>query len=285
MVLHSLETPQLHSESPHDSAQFADHLRLDAGVTSSAVDPKPHAPASLRFAVTIGADVTREVKVGLEYDINFVTAHPCVPSQYVRFLRSPSSPTIQQVDVSGDGIAGKVTSPAVLSGHPLHRYFTYAVMHVSDLLRRPRDNTLDDLLVAASTSQNRRATQMPQQNGTPRVLVIDCITGQHGGGHAHSNSNSSSNSNSNSNSGHADASAVPVPSSPTSPVLSRKCELPKMHAESRGRQFGSDLEMLVRAICAQKGWNALVSRRRRGCLACAIREAGALAWKVVIRVE
>lgn len=59
----------------------------------------------------------------------------------------------------------------------------------------------------------------------------------------------------------------------------------KMHSESRRRQFGSDMEILVRAFCAEKGWNALISRRRRGCLACAIREAGALGWKVVIRVD
>jgi hypothetical protein len=59
----------------------------------------------------------------------------------------------------------------------------------------------------------------------------------------------------------------------------------KMHSETRRRQFGSDMEILARAFCAEKGWNALISRRRRGCLACAIREAGALGWKVIIRVE
>jgi hypothetical protein len=59
----------------------------------------------------------------------------------------------------------------------------------------------------------------------------------------------------------------------------------KMHSESRRRQFGSDMEILVRALCAEKGWDALISRRRRGCLACAIREAGALGWKVIIRVD
>jgi putative hemolysin len=59
----------------------------------------------------------------------------------------------------------------------------------------------------------------------------------------------------------------------------------KMHSETRRRQFGSDMEILARAFCAEKGWNALISRRRRGCLACAIREAGALGWKVIIRVD
>jgi hypothetical protein len=58
-----------------------------------------------------------------------------------------------------------------------------------------------------------------------------------------------------------------------------------MHSETRRRQFGSDMEVLVRAVCAERGWNALIARRRRGCLACAIREAGALGWRVVIRVD
>jgi len=53
----------------------------------------------------------------------------------------------------------------------------------------------------------------------------------------------------------------------------------------RGRgKRGSDLEMLARAVCAERGWNALVSRRGRGCLACAVREAGALGWRVILRV-
>jgi len=50
------------------------------------------------------------------------------------------------------------------------------------------------------------------------------------------------------------------------------------------RAFGSDLEVLARAVCAERGWNALVSRRGRGCLACAVREAGALGWRVILRV-
>lgn len=49
-------------------------------------------------------------------------------------------------------------------------------------------------------------------------------------------------------------------------------------------RFGSDLEMLGRALCSERGWNALVSRRGRGCLACTVREAGAVGWQVVLRV-
>mgnify|MGYP006944864635 CR=1 FL=1 len=101
------------------------------------------------------------------------------------------------------------------------------------------------------------------------MLVVDCITNL------------------------ADAPQSPalerVASSPSgSPVGHRKGSFSaaaQMFLESRKRQFGSDMEVLVRALCAQRGWNALVSRRKRGCLACAIREAGALGWKVIVRVE
>lgn len=58
-----------------------------------------------------------------------------------------------------------------------------------------------------------------------------------------------------------------------------------MRLGTRRRQFGSDMEMLARALCAERGWNALISRKRRGCLACAIREAGAVGWRVVVRVN
>lgn len=50
------------------------------------------------------------------------------------------------------------------------------------------------------------------------------------------------------------------------------------------KEYGSDLEMLGRALCAERGWDAVVSRRGRGCLACAVREVGALGWRVVLRV-
>ncbi len=52
---------------------------------------------------------------------------------------------------------------------------------------------------------------------------------------------------------------------------------------ARKRRFGSDLEMLARAWCAENGYNALISRRGRNCIACSIREARALSWKIVLR--
>ncbi|GKT50728.1 uncharacterized protein ColSpa_10909 [Colletotrichum spaethianum] len=218
-------------------------------------------PSSISFSVGPLGGEAKEHTFALTKDIHFVTAHPCHPSSHVRVLRSPSSPTIQQIDVDGSGIGGQGSKPATITGHPLHKFFTYTVIHLSELLEKP-DASLKDLLV--NTSSVRRPSLTPTPNTTPRVLVIDCITGF--------------------------KRQPPTQETPTSPILERTANganlaMANMHLESRRRQFGSDMEILVRAFCAEKGWNAIISRRRRGCLACAIREAGALAWKVIIRVD
>ncbi|KAJ3953494.1 hypothetical protein N0V92_010037 [Colletotrichum tropicale] len=218
-------------------------------------------PSSISFSVGSLGGESKEHNFALSNDIHFVTAHPCAPSSHVKVMRSPSSPTIQQIDVDGTGIGGKSSSPATITGHPLHKMFTYTVIHLSELLEKSTA-TLDDLLL--NTASVRRPSLTPTINTTPRVLVIDCITGI--------------------------TRQPPTQETPTSPILERTANgaslaAAKMHLESRRRQFGSDMEILVRAFCAEKGWNAIISRRRRGCLACAIREAGALAWKVIIRVE
>ena len=162
----------------------------------------------------------------------------------------------------GSGDFSKPTNTTL--GHPLHKFYTYTVIHLSELLEN-KSLSLEALLNNA-VSARRRPSLTPAREATPRVLVIDCITG---------------------------FAALPqtIESTPSSPMLERRPTglndptAAKMHLESRRRQFGSDMEVLVRALCAEKGWNALVSRRRRGCLACAIREAGALGWKVIIRVD
>lgn len=139
-------------------------------------------------------------------------------------------------------------------GHPLHKYYNYTVIHISELLKR-RDAELSELL----TPPGGQAAQN-------QVLVVDCMT---------------------------NFSSVPTSpvadrsDSPGSSPIERKGSFSaaaKMHFESRKRQFGSDMEILIRALCSQRGWNAIISRRKRGCLACAIREAGALGWKLIIRV-
>lgn len=146
-------------------------------------------------------------------------------------------------------------------GHPLHKSYNYNVVHISELLQRRHYFLADFLREPNTTTANSKPSSKANTN---RVLVIDCITN-----------------------------ILDVPPSPmlerttpgSSPVLERMGSFPpQMNLESRRRNLGSDLEILVRALCAQNGWNALISRRKRGCLACAVREAGALGWKVIARV-
>ncbi|KAG4278778.1 hypothetical protein FPRO04_06099 [Fusarium proliferatum] len=239
--------------SPANSIQSTPFTKLTPGASVSNKEPELLSfPANVNFAVSIDGFTAENFSFSLSYDINFVTAHPCSPSHRVRFVKSPSSPTIQQIDVSGSDTFGQ--------GHPLHKYYNYTVIHISELLKR-QHAPLSELLAVPQT--HRRS---PSRMGSERVLVIDCITN-----------------------------LSEVPQSPTIERLTSKYNIvqrrgsfpaaEQMHFESRKRQFGSDMEILVRALCAQKGWNAIISRRKRGCLACAIREAGALQWKVIIRVE
>lgn len=321
--------------------------------TATRAPPEIHTyPAAIAFSVTststpLTADASQspvvtenEYTFALTNDIHFVTAHPCVPSQHVRILKSPSSPTIQQIDLSGSSLGGNAAMPgsppptqhspssslplppapshtylaatahpATLTGHPLHKFYTYTALHLSELLARP-GASLEDLIggkphqeqqsSSAPTAAVRSSTDGPSKATTaatpsphrpsltpstrsrhrpPTVLVIDCITNLQPVAQAAADLPPMS-----------PVLGSPSPTTATpdqkAPTVARTpAASSKMHAETRRRQFGSDAEILVRALCAERGWNALISRRRRGCLACAIREAGALGWKVVVRVE
>ncbi|KAF4465825.1 hypothetical protein FALBO_7328 [Fusarium albosuccineum] len=257
----SVELRSLELLAPANSIQATPFAKSPSLGGTTAKDPELLSfPANMNFGVSIDGFTPEQFSFSLSYDISFVTAHPCAPSHRVRFLKSPSSPTIQQIDVSGSDMLGKSSRPAHRTGHPLHKWYNYTVMHISELLKR-QHAPLSELLAAPPT--HRRT---PSRMGSERVLVIDCITN-----------------------------LAEVPQSPTIERLTSKYNIvqrrgsfpaaEQMHFESRKRQFGSDMEILVRALCAQNGWNAIISRRKRGCLACAIREAGALQWKVIIRVE
>jgi hypothetical protein len=71
-------------------------------------------PAALDFKVNsedqLGNTEEKEYTFVLAKDVYFVTAHPCVPSQHVKIMKSATSPTIQQVDLSGHGGGGKTAS-------------------------------------------------------------------------------------------------------------------------------------------------------------------------------
>ncbi|KAI0405474.1 hypothetical protein F4802DRAFT_561931 [Xylaria palmicola] len=272
--------------------------------TEKATKPQTYT-ASMSFSMshdTTDDDV--DFDFPLINDVYFVTGHPCAASSYVKYLKSPSSPTIHQIDVGGHDFNGKPSSAANITGHPLHRFYTYTAIHLIDLLTRPTSSTLEDLV--KDTSCHERSSNVSSRTSSStkpqRVLVIDCITG------------------------------FAPPRSPDMPSLSRMSSISstfalepittppvqlatphperrpstarsgaskferidpppptaaeaKMQLGTRRRQFGSDLEILVRAFCAERGWNAIISRRRQSCLACSIREAGALGWRVVIRVD
>lgn len=69
-------------------------------------------PANVRFRATTSDGSEQLLIFPLSYDVNFVTAHPCAPSQRVKLLKSPTSPTIQQIDVTGSDFLGQNSRPA-----------------------------------------------------------------------------------------------------------------------------------------------------------------------------
>lgn len=73
-------------------------------------------PASMSFIMTHdGPEQEREIAVGLTNDAYFMTAHPCVASSRVKLLKSPTSPTIQRIDVAGQS-GPDSSSPAHITG-------------------------------------------------------------------------------------------------------------------------------------------------------------------------
>ncbi|KAK8070974.1 hypothetical protein PG997_011177 [Apiospora hydei] len=323
-----IELRSLDLLAPVDSAHSTPTTERDMTPfsDSSTVSAIHTYPATTSFTMTHDSlEQGQDHDFSLAKDVYFVTAHPCVPSSRVKLLKSPSSPTIQQVDVDGHDWNSKAPSSAYITGHPLHKFYSYTSIHLTELLNKS-NATLEDLVGAnpIDPSPRRRASSTPRPS---RVLVIDCITGfapptspemaslsrvssisadfgleplsgstpslrlqnpprgKNGGGGDSATSErlplnttaTSVSSASSSSFGGRRASRIDPPPTPGAES--------KMRIPSRRRQFGSDLEVMVRALCAERGWNAIVSRRRRGCLACAIREAGALGWRVVIRVE
>ncbi|KAI3327027.1 hypothetical protein HD806DRAFT_520033 [Xylariaceae sp. AK1471] len=303
-----IELKSLDTQALIDSFNTTPSLEKQSSPFSelSKVSEIPTYTASVAFSMSHDAsDQDVEFEFSLANDVYFVTAHPCAASSYVKYLKSPSSPTIQQIDVGGHDFNGKPSSPAHITGHPLHRFYTYTAIHLTDLLSRPASTTLEDL--TKGTPSHERSSSVSSRTSLAsrpqRVLVIDCVTG-FAPPRSPGMSSLSRMSSLSSSFGLEPTNTPPIQLS-SSPELERRPStarssagrfervvpppLPaheaKMQLGTRRRQFGSDLEILVRAFCAEKGWNAIISRRRRACLACAIREAGALGWRVVIRVE
>lgn len=74
-------------------------------------------PASVSFTMTHdGFEGEKTMTLALSKDVYFVTAHPCAPSSYVKYFKSPTSPTIQQIDLQSQDWNAKATAPAHITG-------------------------------------------------------------------------------------------------------------------------------------------------------------------------
>ncbi|KAH8684296.1 hypothetical protein BGZ60DRAFT_523518 [Tricladium varicosporioides] len=214
--------------------------------------------AMMRFMIDSDKDTKREVNLALSHDVQFVTAHPCVPSPYTDILRTPTSPTFQIPEQNS------VRSAKASGNHPLHKAFTYTRIPILDLLVTSSTTPFSALLsppASPTTLDPTQSSTHTTNSKIPKVLVIDCTD----------SSTSASNSNT--------STSPTFPSRPGTPA-----HVGILVGGHKHGAFGSDLEMLARALCADRGWNSLISRKGRGCVSCAVREAGALGWRVVIRL-
>lgn len=92
--LHPTPLPEIMATPRHESAPAPDLFSQ---------------PASLTFRVGIDGLPDRQHIFSLLYDVTFVNAHPCSPPRGVRFVKSPSSPTIREIDVSGEASLGNTS--------------------------------------------------------------------------------------------------------------------------------------------------------------------------------
>ena len=93
-------------------------MRSPASASSTKKPADIHTyPASMTFTMTHdGIEQQQEFNFALSSDVDFVTAHPCAPSSRVKLFKSPTSPTIQQIDVGDNDLNGKPASPAHITG-------------------------------------------------------------------------------------------------------------------------------------------------------------------------
>jgi hypothetical protein len=213
----SIKFESLYLFSVSDTAKTPPKRGTSSALGDSCVDSAIQTySAVMKFSIDADEEEQKEISIPLQYDIHFLTAHPCI-------------------------------FPQQTGGHHLHLAFSFTKASLFSLLSSSPALSFDSLLSPVTSPLNTyHSTTHTTSSTIPRVLVIDCT----------------------------DVSMTAFPVRPSPPP-----QTPHPHR----RKFGSDMEMLARALCGERGWNALISRRGRGCLACAIREAGALGWRVVLR--
>ncbi|CAD6503641.1 BgTH12-03300 [Blumeria graminis f. sp. triticale] len=216
-----------------DSVRSSTRNRLEGTLNYTVTGTEKSQPLTplMRFTYERAGATPKTLEIELNYNVQFVTAHPCISPPNTGILSSPTNPAFQSPTL------GTPKIPNISSGHPLHKAYTYTKIPLSHLLGTHSSARFSSLLTVPVSSDPSQSSLHTTSSSIPRVLVIDCTEQQ---------------------------------------------LRPRSSLDGDG--YGSHVEMIARAICAERGWNALVSRRGRGCLACSIREAGALGWRVIIRV-
>lgn len=72
----------------------------------------------MQFVVKVAGQETKEINLNLTYDVQFVTAHPCVPSHHTRLIQPEATPE--------SGASGSQNEPAPPNSETLgpHTLFT-----------------------------------------------------------------------------------------------------------------------------------------------------------------
>jgi hypothetical protein len=96
-------SPPSHSVQPTPLAEIVPTSSNEHGAPAPEL---PSHPVSTTFMVGMDGQPDKQMSFALTYDVNFVTAHPCSPPRGIRFVKSASSPTIQEIDVSGADTLG-----------------------------------------------------------------------------------------------------------------------------------------------------------------------------------
>lgn len=145
----SVELKALDLSEPLNSVQTTPTLEIVTPFSFSDISSPPEIKTytpTLTFNVTTWEDdEDRKYTFSVAKDVYFVTAHPCVLSNHVRIFKSPSSPTIQQIDLSGLPGPGNArpsnpvkimckhsTDPVSSQSHP-----TFRPVYVTNMISRP----------------------------------------------------------------------------------------------------------------------------------------------------
>lgn len=68
----------------------------------------------MRFSVELDEEGRKEIDIAISHDVQFVTAHPCVPPPPSDILRSPTSPSFQTLEVTPVAATSPMTSRGTL---------------------------------------------------------------------------------------------------------------------------------------------------------------------------